>query len=363
MRKTRIFIIDGDVGSRRILSRAVERDNRLELVGSSGYGEATLEKVDRVKPELVVLGAMNVHDDGLKILGKLRAKSHNLPVLFASPNAQKASTLTLEALSMGASGYLCFDQGGENEDAIESLRVNLVKQVSRLNLLHKSTGPELTSQDEDLPVSHLGNTALITASPIEAVVIAVSTGGPNALAQIMPAFPAEFPVPIIIVQHMLENFSQSLAARLDALGTLTVREAFAGAEAKPGTVWLAPKGVHVDLRRDHKGIRLGFNDGPEENMCKPAADVLFRSAAKVLGSRVLGVVLTGMGYDGVAGSREIRRVGGTIIAQDIPSSVIEGGMPGNVAEAGLAHKVLPLPQIGSEIVRIARLGRSLRASS
>ena len=156
---------------------------------------------------------------------------------------------------------------------------------------------------------------------------------------------------------MPEYFIPSLADRLNQLSRLPVQVAVAGAEARPGTAWIAPWGVHLELRRDARRLLLAFTDGPEENLCRPSVDVLFRSAAHVLDGKVLGVVLTGMGCDGLRGSRDICNAGGMVIVQDESTSVIKGGMGGCVAEAGLARKILPLSEIGPEIVRVARMGR------
>jgi two-component system chemotaxis response regulator CheB len=367
-RKVRVLIIDGEVVSRRLICRAVEGNPLFELVGTSALGEPAMEKACRLRPELVLLAIGDSTAPSFETLGLLRSSSRDLPIIVINPHARRGTPLTLEALSLGASGYVAYEELTSDECLIERLGKDLAAEARRLSSSSHGGGIGETREKHSSATNSRSSSltepgAVTIAAPIEIVVIGVSTGGPNALAAIMPAFSPDFPVPVVIVQHMLDKFCQPLAARLDSLGPLMVREAFAGAEAKPGTAWLAPKGVHVEVRNDPFGIKLAFSNGPEENMCKPAADVLFRSAARVFGSRVLGVVLTGMGFDGVAGCREIRAAGGTVIVQDIPSCVIEGGMPGNVAQAGLAHKVLPLSEIGPEIVRIARLGRTSRGTA
>jgi len=182
------------------------------------------------------------------------------------------------------------------------------------------------------------------------VAIGTSTGGPNALAELIPQFPADFPVPIVIVQHMPPLFTRHLAERLNASGSLRVQEGKEGERLLPGQVWIAPGDHHMTVTRIGTGCVLGLNRDPQENSCRPAVDVLFRSAVRSYGGNVLGVVLTGMGSDGTRGSAAIREAGGAVIVQDEASSVV-WGMPGNVVAASLADRICPLGGIVPEIVR------------
>jgi len=180
------------------------------------------------------------------------------------------------------------------------------------------------------------------------VVIAVSTGGPAALAEVLPSFAKSAPVPVLIVQHMPATFTGQLAERLTKICGIPVREAVDGTALGPGDVVLAAGGRHLEVAGDLQHPRVAITDGPHENSCRPSADVLFRSAVKLWGGGTLGVVLTGMGRDGLAGSRAIVEAGGGVVVQDESSSVV-WGMPGEVARAGLADAVLPLSQVGVEI--------------
>ncbi|NBW97484.1 MAG: chemotaxis protein CheB [Planctomycetia bacterium] len=192
---------------------------------------------------------------------------------------------------------------------------------------------------------------------MRAVVIAVSTGGPTALAEVLPALAAEGRVPVLVVQHMPAFFTAQLAERLSRLCGRAVREAADDGPVNAGDILLAPGGRHLAVTPAAEGARVRLTDDPPEQSCRPAADVLFRSAAHVWGSGTLGVVLTGMGRDGLAGARAIVEAGGVVIAQDEFSSVV-WGMPGEVVKAGLADAVLPLARIGPEVaLRIARRGR------
>jgi two-component system chemotaxis response regulator CheB len=186
--------------------------------------------------------------------------------------------------------------------------------------------------------------------PVDIIAIGVSTGGPNALSALLPELPGDLPVPIVIVQHMPPFFTRLLADRLGAQSALAVCEGAAGQTLQPGTVYIAPGDYHMTVRRDGKVRRIHTNQDSPENSCRPAADVLFRSVVGAYGSGTLGVVLTGMGQDGLRGCEMIREAGGRVLAQDEASSVV-WGMPGFVARAGLADKVLPLNEIAAEIVR------------
>ncbi len=189
--------------------------------------------------------------------------------------------------------------------------------------------------------------------------IGSSTGGPHALTEVIPLLPASLPVPVLVVQHMPPLFTRMLAERLDARSSLHVVEVSAERPVVPGTVYVAAGGTHLVVRRRGTSVLAEVDDGPPENSCKPAVDVLFRSAAGVWGGDVLGVVLTGMGQDGLEGSRLLAAAGGTVIAQDEETSVV-WGMPGAVSRAGLAAETLPLADVGPAVARL--LGRTLAGS-
>jgi two-component system chemotaxis response regulator CheB len=187
--------------------------------------------------------------------------------------------------------------------------------------------------------------------PVQIVAIGASTGGPNALMEIIGQLPGDFPVPLVVVQHMPPLFTRYLAERLDAASLLEVREAQGEELLAPGGVWLAPGNFHLALARRAAGVATRLHQGPPECSCRPAADVLFRSVAELYGPAALAVVLTGMGQDGLGGCAAIRDAGGRILAQDEATSVV-WGMAGAVATAGLADRVLPLSAIAGELIRL-----------
>jgi two-component system chemotaxis response regulator CheB len=187
------------------------------------------------------------------------------------------------------------------------------------------------------------------AVPIELIAIGCSTGGPNALARILSELPARLPAPIVIVQHMPPVFTGLLAERLNRACPLEVREAAHGEVVRPGSVWIAPGGQHMTVNYERQ-LTIKLNQADPVNFCRPSVDVLFDSVATAAGARVLGLVLTGMGQDGLRGAAHIRGTGGRIIVQDQQSSVV-WGMPGYIARANLAHEILPLEAIAEAIVR------------
>jgi two-component system chemotaxis response regulator CheB len=184
----------------------------------------------------------------------------------------------------------------------------------------------------------------------EIVAIGVSTGGPDALARLLPTLPKEFPLPIVVVQHMPPIFTEMLAKRLSEKCRIPVRECKTGTLLEPGCIWLAPGDYHMVVHLEGGLVRLRTNQAPRENFCRPSVDVLFRSVAAVYAPRTLGIILTGMGQDGLIGCQALNAAGANIIVQDEATSVV-WGMPGFVARAGLAEKILPLDQIGGEICR------------
>ncbi|MEO6715400.1 MAG: chemotaxis protein CheB, partial [Mycobacteriales bacterium] len=189
--------------------------------------------------------------------------------------------------------------------------------------------------------------------PVRVVLIGASTGGPVALSRVLGAISTPLPVPVVVVQHMPPVFTQQLAARLDRVGANKVIESAGDEELEPGHVYIAPGDHHLELRGSARGARTALTQGPPVNFCRPSVDVMFRSAVRVFGGDLLAVVLTGMGSDGRAGCEDIVAAGGSVLVQDEASSVV-WGMPGVVAMAGLAHRVLPLEQIGGALVSTLR---------
>jgi two-component system chemotaxis response regulator CheB len=350
MPKVRVLVVDDSVVIRRVVAEELSADPGIEVVGTAANGRIALAKLTQVQPDLVILDVEMPEMDGLATLAAIRKDFPRLPVVMFSALTERGASATLDALALGATDYFTKPAGpGGIEESRRVIREELVPAIKQL------CAPKATAAPAGPAPSRL---TLPRSGQIEAVVIGVSTGGPNALAEIFGAFPADLPVPILIVQHMPPMFTRLLAERLTANSKVPVEEAASGVAVRPGRALIAPGNYHMVVVRDGLQVRALLHQDPPENSCRPAADPLFRTAAQVYGSGLLAVVLTGMGQDGLRGCEAVRAAGGQIVVQDEATSVV-WGMPGFVAGAGLADRVLPLPMIANEIVkRVRRAGGS-----
>jgi len=370
-RRTRILIVDDSAVMRSLLRSVVSADSSLEVAGTAVDGASALNSLNALRPDLILLDVEMPVMDGLVTLKELRRRGHKMPVIMCSALTQRGAKVTLEALAGGASDYVTKPTGQANrEAAMKALGQDLGPKI------HALTGHDrglISNQNQawnqtpglapvfpglprsvQFPPAPPPRVQAITKNPT-VLAIGVSTGGPAALDVLLPALPASFPLPVLIVQHMPELFTKLFAERLDSRCPLRVREAAEGDPVRVGTISIARGNWHLEVlspARPGSPPTLHLTQGPLENHCRPAVDVLFRSVAAVYGSGSLGVVLTGMGSDGMAGSRVIREQGGAVLAQDRASSTV-WGMPGAVANTGLANKVLSLNDLIPEILRLA----------
>jgi two-component system chemotaxis response regulator CheB len=337
-RAARVLVVDDSVVVRQVLSRALLAEPGLELAGVAANGRIAIEKLARLDPDAVLLDLDMPEMNGFETLASIRRTHPALPIIVFSHLTSEGATATLDALALGATAFALkprADGIGLAEEQVRSELFPLLRAVT--------TGPS-----GPVPAS-----AAPGRSPrrgaVTAIVVAVSTGGPRALAEIVPTLPGDLGVPIFIVQHMPALFTKTLAERLDRSAAVEVVEATNGDLVAPGRVYLAPGGHHLAVARVGTTVRAMINDDPPENSCRPAADVLFRSAAEVYGGGVLAVVLTGMGHDGLHGSEAVRAAGGSVIAQDAETAVV-ASMPGAVAAAGLTDAVVPLDGVVPELL-------------
>ncbi len=357
MPKIRALIVDDSVVMRRLITEVLSADPQIEVVGSASNGRIALQRIPQVNPDVITMDVEMPEMDGVQALRELRITYPKLPVIMFSALTHKGAAATLDALSAGANDYVTKPlDSSDLSDSIESLKKDLLPKIHAHCEVFVPPPPSKMAPLQ-APISGGAVAQRVKAAPIDLVCIGSSTGGPVALERLFSQFPSSLPVPVAIVQHMPPMFTQLLAQRLDALkGPVRCREAEAGLALKPGVACIAKGGQHLALTRDAAGVfQAKLTDTPPENSCRPAVDVLFRSAAET-GANVLGVVLTGMGQDGQRGSEHIRERGGQIVAQDLASSVV-WGMPGAVVQAGLAHSVLPLNEIALEITRRVKSGR------
>lgn len=345
MAKLRVLIVDDSVVVRRILTDALGSEPDLEVV-SAAYGRIALAKLSQVNPDVVTLDMEMPEMDGLTTLKELRKTHPKLPVIMFSTLTERGGAATLDALAAGANDYVTKPANvGSAAVAIARIKEELIPKIRALCGIHEA--PVYVAKPA--PLRAVAPVVAATTA-LEIVVIGVSTGGPNALSAMLPLLPRDLPVPIVIVQHMPPIFTKLLADRLAGQCAIGVVEGVPGMALRAGQAIVAAGGAHTVLLRQAARVVIGTNMERPQNSCRPAVDVLFKSVASIYGSRALGVILTGMGSDGLRGCENIREAGGQVIVQDEASSVV-WGMPGFVAKAGLAEKVLPLAEIAGEIVR------------
>jgi len=346
----RVLIVDDSVVIRQVLSELLRSDPEIEIVGTVSSGSLALSLIPELKPDLVTLDLEMPGMDGLETLAGIRKLSSKLPVIMFSTFTERGAAVTLEALARGATDYVTKPtHAGNTESARQRVREELIPKIKSLCTSH-------VSLPRPLPVTTVARARVRV--PIDIVAIGTSTGGPNALADLIPQFPASFPVPIVIVQHMPAMFTRQLAERLNALTPLLVQEAQEGKKLASGQVWIAPGDYHMMVARRASDVVLTMNQRSPEQACRPSVDVLFWSVAETFGAHALAVVLTGMGADGTRGAQAIREAGGEVIVQDEATSVI-WGMPGSVVAAGQADRICPLRGIASEVVRRVTASRQL----
>jgi two-component system, chemotaxis family, protein-glutamate methylesterase/glutaminase len=355
-RPTRILIVDDSAVMRSLLRSVIATDPGIAVAGTATDGASALASLRLDQPDLVLLDVEMPVMDGLITLREMRQRGYKMPVIMCSSLTQSGAKVTIEALAGGASDYVAKPAGhSSREQALAALAQELLPKI---HALAGRGSLEQRAVPSARPVIAIPQPPPVTqpiATAPSVVAIGVSTGGPAALDVLLPALPPGFPLPVLIVQHMPEVFTRLLAERLNQKCVLRVSEASEGAPVQPGTVLIARGGSHMEVipaARSSAPPTIRITQDPPENHCRPAADVLLRSAVRVYGSGVLAVILTGMGSDGLAGCRLIRGQGGSVIAQDQLTSTV-WGMPGAVVQAGLAQRVLPLGSIAAEIARIA----------
>jgi two-component system, chemotaxis family, protein-glutamate methylesterase/glutaminase len=347
-RRTRVLIVDDSAVMRSLLRSVLAADSQLEVAGTAVDGVAALQSIAALAPDLMLLDVEMPVMDGLTTLKRLRAAGHRLPVIMCSGLTQRGARVTIEALATGAADYVAKPTAQESREV--ATRALAGQLLPKIHALVRRT------QAQVLPAAPARPAPANPAAQVPRILaIGVSTGGPDALERILPALPAHFPLPVVIVQHMPLLFTCMLAEHLDKSCHLRVREAAEGLAVVPGNIFIARGDAHLEVLKASspgRSTTLHLTNAPLENYCRPAVDVLFRSLAAAYGGGVLAVVLTGMGSDGLAGCRILREQGATVLAQDEASSTV-WGMPGAVANAGLAHRILPLNDMAPEILRLS----------
>jgi two-component system chemotaxis response regulator CheB len=357
MKKARVLIVDDAALIRRLVSDALAEDPHIEVAGGAGNGKQALQMIPQLNPDLVTLDVEMPEMGGIETLRELRKRYPRLPVIMFSVLTERGCVDTLEALSLGASDYVAKPAtAGGREAAQQRIREDLVpriKALCRVGGAVPGSAAALPPPPRRAPVYPLGTIAKGGDAEVRAIAMALSTGGPGALADVLGALPETFPAPIAIVLHMPQAFTKLLAERLNRQVKVPVMEATDGGIVVPGTVYVAPGDRHLRfVRRGPQIVTVLDLDLPGAAQ-RPSADVLFKSIAELYGGHALALVMTGGGDDGLQGSEAITKAGGRVIVQDEATSLV-WDMAGRVHRAGLADAALPLAEIGAELVRRTR---------
>lgn len=355
----RVLIVDDSRIFRGIIETALAGQPGVRVVGSVWSGEKALDLAREQLPDFVTLDIQMPGLGGIATLKALRelaaARRHPLGVLLVSAHTRQGAAVTIEGLQEGAFDFLHKPDSPDARANEATLRRQLLEKIE-LWRTSRQPGVRRGTVRPPSPV------APATAPPVQrgvcryrALLIGSSTGGPEALSELLPRFAPQAPLPILLVQHLPADFGSYFAQSLSRRVGVSVVEAYDGQPAVAGRVYLAPGGSHLVLRGTGSHLVCGLSDAPPENGCRPAVDVLFRSAAAACGDRALAVVLTGMGQDGARGALALRRAGSRVLVQDQETSVV-WGMPGTTVEMGAADEVLPLADLGNTVRRSLGMG-------
>jgi len=354
--RIRVLIVDDSVVIRRLVSQALEPDPMIEVVGTASNGSIGLQRIPQLNPDVITLDIEMPNMNGLEMLRRIRREYPQLRVVMFSTLTERGAAVTLEALTLGADDYVTkVSNEGSLDRSMNRLREEMIPKIKQFfrTVTDSSAGaqPEKPLAAEGPFRSEQRPIVAGLAQRPKVLVMGVSTGGPAALGEILPTFPATFPLPVLLVQHMPPLFTRLLAERLDASCQLTVAEATEGTAVEAGKVLIAPGDFHMKLASAGGAVHVCLDQSPRQNSCRPAVDALFASAAEIYRGAVLAVILTGMGQDGLHGVKILKARGARVLVQDEASSVV-WGMPGAVAGAGLADRILPLDGVVPEILSI-----------
>lgn len=339
----KVLVVDDSAFMRKALSDMISSDPELKVIDTARDGIDAIEKVQKLRPDIVTLDVEMPRMGGLEALKHIMAKTP-VPVLMVSSLTTEGALATLDALDLGAVDFLPknLSELSVNILKLKQILIDKIKQIGRKGLVHRRRHVVIT------PVIEMPKSS--GTRKIGIVTIGTSTGGPKALQEIIPFLPADFPVGIVIAQHMPPNFTGPFSDRLNQLSKVTVKEAEEGEPIRPGVVLIAPGGGHMRVvKRKVTEAVVEISENKGESIYRPSVDVLMSSVAETYPGRCLGVILTGMGNDGKDGMTAIKKSGGRTIVQDERTCVVYG-MPKAVVDAGLADKVVSLEEISGEII-------------
>ncbi len=338
----RVLIVDDSRVMRSSISRILSKDPSIEIVGTADNGREAVEKAGLLKPDVITMDVEMPIMNGIEALKKIM-ENDPIPVVMMSSLTKEGAEITIEALSLGACDFITKDFANFGTLASrETEIIAKVKNVARNKIRFMLRKLDVVKKPMAVNPERKGHHEILA--------IGASTGGPPALQHILTRLPKAFPVPVVIAQHMPKVFTQSFSQRLDAVSQLSVKEAEEGETLKSGVAYIAPGDRHMSLKRKGNSVSVQFNDGAQY-IYRPSVDLLMGSTAETYDRQSFGVILTGMGNDGLAGMKQMKERGGYIIAQDEETCVVYG-MPRAVVTANLADAVLPVDKISEEIMRM-----------
>ncbi|RLF04301.1 MAG: chemotaxis response regulator protein-glutamate methylesterase [Thermoprotei archaeon] len=349
--KIRVLIVDDSALVRKILRTMLAADPEIEIVGTAQNGKEAVEKTLMLKPDVVLLDVQMPIMDGLEALRRIMGSCPTKVIMF-SALTKKDADITLKALELGAVDFVT-KPGGPISLDIEQVRDELIRKIK--TAVHAKIPKQIVERPvfswRQVMAVAKPSKVISREAPYIAVAIASSTGGPSAVAEVLKSFPSDFPAAVFIVQHMPAFFTKSFAEHLDMLTPLKVKEAEDGDQVYAGHAYVAPGDWHMRIEGLAPKVRIRLEKGPRINFVRPSADPTMEDVARCFGSFSIGVVLTGMGEDGKRGVQAIKSRGGYVIAQDQNTSVVFG-MPQAAIESGCVDAVLPIDEIGNEIVKV-----------
>jgi two-component system chemotaxis response regulator CheB len=355
-RTINVVIVDDSAFMRKSLSMMLESDPEIKVVATARNGKEGIEKIREHRPDLVTMDIEMPEMDGLTALGIIM-KEMPVPVLMVSSLTTEGAQATLDALNLGAVDFIPKELSYVSLD-IAKIKAELISKVKhialsrslqfRLQRIRAGSPQRAAVRDAS---SRRSVPPASRRKDLRAVVVGISTGGPFALLQTIPKIPGDFPLGIAIVQHMPPKFTRSMAERLNGLSALVVKEAEPGDVVRPGLVLVAPGGMHMTFTANGKETAVAISPEPAGTLYRPSADVMMLSAVEAFRAPLLGLIMTGMGKDGLEGLKQIKKGGGYVVAQNEETCVVYG-MPRAAVDEGIADAVLPLDEIPGALMRI-----------
>lgn len=370
-RPYRVMLVDDSSVIRGLMSRWLGAEPAIEVVASAANGQVAVNSIERADPEIIVLDIEMPVMDGLTALPLILKVNPNIQVLMSSTLTSKNAKISLQAMSLGAADYVPKPTTNKEVISSQSFQTEIIEKIKLLaGAKRKQLGlapfidteranvrPKPQGSVASKPSIHnLPKTIRASSTIPEIIAIGSSTGGPQALLKFIDSIKDNLTVPVVITQHMPATFTKILAGHLTKASGLDCREGADEMILETGKVYISPGDYHMLIEKKNDKSILKLSDGPPENFCRPAVDPMFKSVAAQYGPAALGVILTGMGHDGLKGSQVIVDEGGTIIAQNEDTSVV-WGMPGAVSGAGICNAVLPLDEMGPKVLRLLKGGR------